>query len=115
MPTKRGHGTPILCFDKALRCCASLARQVFLAPGDGHGPAALFGVADVAGAVLEVIDEAAELRDRFVVGPLSLFLRGQLGLAEDAGGSVAAGPGDDGGRAGGEKVDPVEGAVVVVE
>ena len=38
--------------------------------------------------------------------------RGQFGVAQHAGFAVAAGPGDDRRRAGGEQVDPVERAVL---
>ena len=66
-------------------------------------------------AVLEPVDETDELFDRFFVGLLALFRAGQFGVAQNAGPTVAAGPGDQRRRARGKKVHPIEWTVLFVK
>src|SRR6476661_3037841 len=67
------------------------------------------------GSVFEVPDEPGQLRDGLFVD-LAPFLRGrQFGLAQDARLGIAAGPGDERRRSGGEQVDPVEGTLLLIE
>ena len=69
---------------------------------------------DVLRPVLEVVDERDQLADGLLVGTLPLLGGRELGLAEHPGLAVARGPGEHRGRPGGEAVDPVERAVLLV-
>src|SRR6478609_5675241 len=87
-----------------------------LPPRDRHGWGLPVQVAaDVLRARVKPRDEAHELADGFLVGLLALFGSRQFRVAQDARRGIAAGPGDDCGRAGGEEVDPLERAGFLVE
>src|ERR1041385_2072051 len=65
--------------------------------------------------IFEPGDETHQLFDGFFVSFLALFSSSQFRVAQDAGLTVAAGPGDQGGGAGCKEVNPIEGAFFFVE
>src|SRR5262245_7259194 len=87
-----------------------------LSPGDRHGWGLPVQVAaDVLRARVKPGNEAHKLADGFLVGLLALLGGRQLGFTQYARRGIAAGPGNDCGRAGGEEVDPLERAGFLVE
>lgn len=71
--------------------------------------------ADILQPFLQRGDEAHQLFDRLKVGLLPFFGASQFGIPQNPGAGVAAGPGNDCGGAGAEKIDPVERVVFLVE
>jgi hypothetical protein len=67
------------------------------------------------GAIAEPGDETRELFHCFFVGDATLFGAGEFCVSEHAGFGVAARPRNDCGRASSKEIDPVEGAVFIVE
>src|SRR3954469_281668 len=87
-----------------------------LPPRQGHGGRPAVQVAPgVFGAVFEPAYQANELLDGLFIGLAALFGRGQLGIAQNAGFGIAAGPGDERRGSRSKEINPVEGAVLFVE
>src|SRR5262245_50098898 len=87
-----------------------------LIPRKRHGWLATMPIPSfIRGPILEVVHEAHELLDGFLVGFLALLRRRQLGIAQDARLGIAARPRNQRGRSGAEEIDPVERIVLVVE
>src|SRR6266487_2626893 len=100
-PRRRGEGE---CASKSEDVFARILRRL-LVPRHGHGRFFAMAVAaPVFRAVLEPVDETRELFDGFFVGSFALFAAGQFRVAQNAGLTVAAGPGNQRRRTGGKKV-----------
>src|SRR5205807_8330663 len=90
--------------------------QGLLVPGHGHGRLPAMAIAAlVFRPVLEPVDKTHELLDGFFVGAFAFIGAGQFRVTQNTRLTVTAGPGDERRRPSGEKVHPIERAVLFVK